>query len=223
MSEVVCDGKNLSCLLAGKVVFCGVNFQVKWGDLLILNGSNGSGKSTFLRMLAGIIKPIAGQLFVSDTINKTSYLGHKYAVNEDLTVWHNLSYWYNLYSGQQLVVKNIINILECCGLTNLLTRQVTYLSAGQKKRVALARIMLSKAQLLLLDEPIALIDIKYSQYFINYIDNYIKQGNIVIISMNNRYSGNSSDTLDLDRYQFNSKNFYDNFWQDFTAGSKNIY
>jgi len=144
----------LAAFRGERLVFAGLSFAVPAGGALVLTGPNGSGKSTLLRLLAGLARPEAGRLLWdgADTLAdlpahaaRLRYLGHQDAVKPGLTVAENLQFW-----GGGDAVRRALAAVDLLRLADLPARM---LSAGQKRRLAIARLVLTPAPLWLLDEP----------------------------------------------------------------------
>ena len=149
-SGLVASG--VSALRGERLVLHGVSFSVPDGGALVLLGANGSGKSTLLRVLAGLKRPDAGQVAWrgQDTAEQpapVAYLGHLDAVKPGLTTLENLAFPASIGCGD---AKAALDALDLAPLAEL---PVRLLSAGQKRRLALARLLVSQAGLWLLDEP----------------------------------------------------------------------
>jgi heme exporter protein A len=152
----VLRAEGLTAIRGERLVFAGLRFSLASGGALILAGRNGAGKSTLLRMLAGLILPEAGHLFwhgedvFADRTahaRRIGFLGHQDALKPGLTAAENLAFTATL-SGQA-----VVPALTALGLADLADLPARMLSAGQKRRLALARVSLSAAPLWLLDEP----------------------------------------------------------------------
>jgi heme exporter protein A len=148
--------EGLTAIRGERLVFQDVSFALPAGGALILAGRNGAGKSTLLRLLAGLVRPDAGRLLWNDAdalVDRTLHgarvalLGHQDALKPGLTAAENLAFAATL-SGRPVVAA-----LTALGLEELADLPVRLLSAGQKRRLALARVSLSVAPLWLLDEP----------------------------------------------------------------------
>lgn len=142
--------EGLACFRGDRLVLDGVGFAVPGGGALLLLGPNGAGKSTLLRVLAGLRRPDAGTLHWDgggDLAGHSAYLGHQDAIKPGLTVRENLAF------AARLAGAPAMPALEAAGLAPLAGLPARMLSAGQKRRLALARLGLSRAQLWLLDEP----------------------------------------------------------------------
>ena len=152
-------GENLACERGGRKVFSAVNFSVAPGELLVLRGANGAGKSSLLRMIAGLIEPAGGTLSLSGgdeeaTIGQQAHLvAHQDALKPALSVRENLRFWARFLGGS-----GVMAALEAMGLEKLAEFPAALLSAGQKRRLALARLVVAKRPLWLLDEPTVGLD-----------------------------------------------------------------
>jgi heme exporter protein A len=163
------DVSNLNCLRADKLILSDVSLSVVAGDCVILRGPNGAGKTTLLRYLAGL----AGEL----TPQNIAFSGHLDGIKATLTVRENLSFWAGIYN-----FGNIDPILEQLSLTALQTRVAGDLSAGQKRRLGLARLLLTNAEIWLMDEPTVSLDTATSDVIINAIKTHCANGGAAIIS-----------------------------------------
>jgi heme exporter protein A len=166
------EGRDLTCVRGERHVFAGLGFAVPQGGALILHGPNGSGKSSLLRLMAGLLKPAQGSLAwddrpVSDDPEgyrvRLQYLGHLDAVKPVLSAAENLTFWASAHGGGQGggqggVQGGVAAALERIGLTGLAEVPARVLSAGQRRRLALARLFLAPADLWLLDEPTVGLD-----------------------------------------------------------------
>jgi heme exporter protein A len=150
----VLQAEGLAAFRGERLVFEGVGFSVAAGGALLLTGPNGAGKSTLLRLLAGLLRPEAGRLLwqgedaLADRIahaGRVAYLGHLDAVKPGLTAAENLRFW-----GARPAIARALAAVDLTALADLPAR---LLSAGQKRRLALARLALSTAPIWLLDEP----------------------------------------------------------------------
>jgi heme exporter protein A len=134
-------------------VFLPIDFNLQAGELMVVTGANGSGKTTLIRLLAGIITASSGT--ISNTATSTAYLGHALAIKEDLSALENLRF-VSEFSGASR--NSIEQALHRAGLSRVAHQPARTLSAGQRKRCALARLLLVPAQLWLLDEPYSNLD-----------------------------------------------------------------
>jgi heme exporter protein A len=154
----------LSCERGGLRLFSDLGFALQAGGLLRVRGANGSGKTTLLRTLAGLTRPASGEVrwrgnAIGDEYrSEMLFLGHAAAVKDELTVLENLDFASRI-SGLDLSEADRRNALESLGIARLANLPARYLSQGQRKRAALARLPLSSGVALwLLDEPFAALD-----------------------------------------------------------------
>jgi heme exporter protein A len=162
------EGRDLTCVRGERHVFAGLDFAVPQGGGLILHGPNGSGKSSLLRLMAGLLKPAQGGLAwgdrpVSDDPEghraRLQYLGHLDAVKPVLSAAENLTFWASAHGGGEGGGQGgVAAALERIGLTDLADVPARVLSAGQRRRLALARLFLAPVDLWLLDEPTVGLD-----------------------------------------------------------------
>lgn len=159
-------GQELTCIRGERVVFAGLGFALDAGGALLLKGPNGSGKSSLLRLMAGLLRPASGALaWDGEAVwsdpdrhrRRLHYVGHLDAVKPALTVAENLAFWCNLHAGQP-DRDAVDRALDAFAITHLTDLPVRYLSAGQKRRLNLARIVATPASLWLLDEPATALD-----------------------------------------------------------------
>jgi heme exporter protein A len=164
-----------------------VNLELNSGDLLQVEGCNGSGKTTLLRLLTTAIKPTSGRIFyqgkkLSDCryeyCSNIIFIGHQIALKERLTPVENL----NWLSPIGLSQDSINRALDLVGLRDFETAPSWSLSAGQKRRVALARLIVSNAKIWFLDEPFTAIDTQGIELMKQLIDDHVSKGGAVVFS-----------------------------------------
>ena len=164
-----------------------VNLELNSGDLLQVEGCNGSGKTTLLRLLTTAVKPTSGQIFyqgkkLSDCryeyCSNIIFIGHQIALKERLTPVENL----NWLSPIGLSQDSINRALDLVGLRDFETAPSWSLSAGQKRRVALARLIVSNAKIWFLDEPFTAIDTQGIGLMRQLIDDHVSKGGAVVFS-----------------------------------------
>jgi heme exporter protein A len=157
----VLKAEGLAAFRGERLVLENICFEIRAGGALLLLGANGAGKSTLLRLLAGLLRPAAGVLLWNGTdaladpaehARRVAYLGHQDAVKPALTAAENLRFAAALSRG------SIADALDAMGLAELADLPVRMFSAGQRRRLALARVALSPAPLWLLDEPASGLD-----------------------------------------------------------------
>jgi heme exporter protein A len=150
---------NIACVRGGREVFAGVSFSVGGGEALLVTGRNGAGKSSLLRVIAGLVHLSGGRLDLDGGADasigeQAHYLGHQDAVKPALSVRENLSFWAD-YLGAR---GTPITALKTVGLDALADLPAAYLSAGQKRRLSIARLLAVKRPIWLLDEPTSALD-----------------------------------------------------------------
>ena len=159
-------GSELTCLRGDRLVFTGLDFSIAPGEALVLLGPNGSGKSSLLRVMAGLLRPFRGRLSwdgvpVADDPDghraRVHYVGHLDAVKPVLSAVENLSFWARL-GGAADPRASALAALERLGVPHIANVPGRYLSAGQKRRLNLARVLAAPARLWLLDEPTVALD-----------------------------------------------------------------
>ena len=156
-------GHNLVCVRSERIIFGGLDFRLSDGDALVLVGPNGSGKSSLLRLMAGLMQPEAGEIaWDGDSIaadreahvGRCHYVGHADAIKPVLTVTESILFSSELRGRAD----RIAEALDAFGLRGLADMPGRFLSAGQKRRAALARLIAAPAALWLLDEPTLALD-----------------------------------------------------------------
>jgi heme exporter protein A len=174
------SAESLACIRGGRLVFRDLNFRAEAGQLLSVEGANGAGKTSLLRMLAGFLAPAAGTIgfgAVSDGEERgkhVGWLGHQDGAKPQLTPREALSFTAALYGTK------VTNELDAVGLSRTRDLPCQYLSAGQKKRLALARLKLSARPLWLLDEPLAALDAAGKALLQSMIAEHCAGGGLVI-------------------------------------------
>ena len=152
--QLVAD--SLTCIRGGRTVFAGLSFAVASGEALVVTGRNGAGKSSLLRLIAGLVHLAAGKLAMvggdaeANVPEQAHYLGHHDALKTSLSVSENLAFWVEYLGGQRGAVAAA---LETVGLAPLAGLPAAYLSAGQRRRLSIARLAAIERPLWLLDEP----------------------------------------------------------------------
>lgn len=176
--------ENLSGGRGGEMLFTGIGFELGQGDSLIVTGPNGSGKSTLLRTIAGLLPLYAGTLKLEgggeqwvDIAGASHYFGHLNAMKTALTVAENLSFWRDFLGEPRL---GIDAALEKVGLGGLGHLPFGYLSTGQKRRAALARLLVCHRPIWLLDEPTAGLDAASDVMFAGLAKEHLAGGGILL-------------------------------------------
>lgn len=197
----------LACRRGLRAVFDGVAFDLAAGDALLLTGPNGSGKSSLLRVLAGLTPPSAGDVLWSGMSvrddeeahhRRLAYLGHAEAVKPALSVAENLDFWIALSGGGGTAARDAA--LARFGLLSLAGMPARYLSAGQRRRLSLARVAALPRGLWLLDEPSVGLDAAAQTALLAAIAAHRGAGGIAVISTHAALSLPGARMLDLARF-----------------------
>ena len=154
-------GDNLACIRGGRAVFAQLNFSVADGEALLVTGRNGAGKSSLLRVIAGLVRLADGKLRLdggdpeATIAEQVHYVGHQDALKPALSVSENLHFWAT-YLGD--TTADTGPALEAVDLAPLAGLPAAYLSAGQRRRLSIARLVAVKRPIWLLDEPTSALD-----------------------------------------------------------------
>ena len=158
------SAEKLGCVRGGREIFADLDFAVGAGEALLLTGRNGAGKTTLLRMIAGLLRPAAGRLALDGgdeelgLPEQAHYLGHHDALKPSLSVVENLAFW-QAYLGVADKAGDAATALATVGLADLADLPAGYLSAGQRRRLSIARLLAAPRPIWLLDEPTAALDV----------------------------------------------------------------
>ncbi len=174
--------ENLVCSRDGREVFAGVNFSVPGGEALVVTGRNGAGKSSLLRILAGLISIAAGRLALTGAENdatlaeQSHYLGHQDAVKPSLSVSENLRFWAEFLGGRDAIEA----ALEAVDLVPLADLPAAYLSAGQRRRLSIARLVAVQRPVWLLDEPTSALDVPSQKRLAELMRSHLAGGGMIV-------------------------------------------
>jgi heme exporter protein A len=202
----VFSGKNLVCVRGERTVFAGLDFTLEAGGALVLIGHNGSGKSSLLRLMSGLLKPAQGTLNWDGEETgedpeahggRLHYVGHHDAVKPVLSVVENVSFWASLRNGGGDTLDAAKTALDAFGIGHLTDVPGRFLSAGQKRRVNLARILAAPAPLWLLDEPTTALDKQTIAALEATIARHRSEGGMVVISTHSDMELDAFQVLDL--------------------------
>lgn len=185
---------NLSCVRGEVPIFENVSFLVQPGQALQIFGANGTGKSTILQVLAGLIPKFSGSMQWGDSSDGSNggddgemippsaiiFQGHDTALKPLLTVRENLGFWARAYG--RVDDATLESCVEQVGLSAMLDRPIRHLSAGQKRRAGLARCVLAGRPLWLLDEPNAALDVAGDALVADILTRHLSRGGITIIA-----------------------------------------
>ena len=180
----------LTCVRGERTLFTGLDLEVSAGEWLHIRGENGIGKTSLLRLLSGLTKPAAGEIFWNEQLISADpseyhrnllFLGHRDSLKEDLTALENLSIATAL-DGIAVTEDEILLALHRFGLRGREDLPVNCLSAGQKRRVLLARLLLRQAKLWILDEPFNALDVRAVEMLSELILEHIASGGMAIMT-----------------------------------------
>jgi heme exporter protein A len=194
-TETRLDATNLACHRGGRQVFEGVSFSLGAGELLELRGPNGSGKSSLLRLIAGIDEPAHGEIKLTgaEYRNEAIHLiGHGEASKPVLTVSENLQFWSDFLGGGDVGLS-----LQAFNMKALANVPASILSEGQRRRLALTRLVLVKRPLWLLDEPIVGLDQSAVTQLRSVMQDHMATGGMIIASTHVDLGFASHQTLQL--------------------------
>jgi heme exporter protein A len=182
------SGLDLTCIRGGRRVFSRINFSIDSGKALVLTGPNGAGKSSLLRMIAGLIRPAEGSLVLDggdaelNLGEQAHYVGHLDPLKPALTVTENLSFWARFLNGKAgpenagLAEQG----LKAVGLIDLADVPAGYLSAGQRRRLSLARVLAAPRPIWLLDEPNTALDAASQDRLSRLMQDHLSGGGIIV-------------------------------------------
>ena len=201
--------KNLACVRGDKLLFEGFSLEAASGEIFEIKGPNGVGKSSLLRIIAGLAPAHEGEMVLASgdypdlaIEDHAHFLSHQNALKEGLSVIENLNFWHH-FSQEQGLLPN--QALEQVALPHLADLPVGVLSAGQKRRVAFARLLVDRRAIWLLDEPTAALDASADELVGGLISNHAKLGGIVLAATHLPLQIDTSQvsvkTVELGEYQ----------------------
>ena len=173
--EYLLNVKNLSCERNYKIIFKKVSFILYPGNIILVDGENGAGKTSLLLCVADVLA-YTGKILVKSGIPNLGYVGHKNALYETETVFDFFSFWKNIYNYK----KSYYSILECFNLIELIETPISFLSYGQKKKLCFARLIMMKSKIWLLDEPISGLDKRTKKIILKVLQEHLSKGGGVL-------------------------------------------
>jgi heme exporter protein A len=177
---------DIACVRSGREVFANLSFSVAAGEALVVLGRNGAGKSSLLRMIAGLVHVAAGRIALEGgdpelTLpEQAHYVGHQDAIKPALTVKENLGFWARYLAGPAAAETAPEPALEAFALSHLAGLPAAYLSAGQKRRLSLARIVAVQRPVWLLDEPTSALDTLAQERLAQLMQGHLAGGGIIL-------------------------------------------
>jgi len=176
-------GDNLACSRGGREVFANITFSLSGGEALLVTGRNGAGKSSLLRVIAGLVRLVAGHLTLADGDSEASiaeqahYLGHQDAVKSSLSVRENLGFWTRYLDTGGGTIESALEAVDLAPLAGL---PAVYLSAGQRRRLSIARLVAVKRSLWLLDEPTSALDAPSQKRLADLMRGHLAGGGMIV-------------------------------------------
>ena len=192
------EGRDLGAIRGETILFKGLGVHVDEGEVVRLAGPNGSGKTTLLKMLAGLREPDFGEVLWNDkpTTRQRSewhdamlFIGHKTGISPELTAPENLALWGGLRDSD--AASRVDAAMAELDIARLASIPVAALSAGQKQRVALCRLVLCPAQLWLLDEPLTALDAAGQEWLEERLLQHAETGGAAIVSTHQSFAENN--------------------------------
>ncbi|MGC6512317.1 MAG: heme ABC exporter ATP-binding protein CcmA [Parvibaculales bacterium] len=182
---VIMRASELTCRRGGRLLFKGLEFDFAGGQLVALRGGNGTGKTSLLRMMAGLLEPFSGQV-TGPGPAQTHYIAHQNGLKNRLTALENLSFWQDWLTPTQAIARSCTmscaQALEYAGLSDRMDLAAGDLSAGQKRRLSLARLLVAPRPVWLLDEPDAALDEAGQSWLAEMMAAHIQAGGLAVVA-----------------------------------------
>jgi heme exporter protein A len=177
------SGRGLRCIRGGREVFSGLDFAASAGEALAVTGPNGAGKTSLLRLIAGLLTLSGGSIDLDGgdreltLAEQAHYLGHRDALKPALSVTENLGFWRDFLGGE---VFDAQDSLAAVGLDHAAHLPAAYLSAGQRRRLSIARLLAVRRPVWLLDEPTSALDAAGQTMFAALMQDHLKRGGLIV-------------------------------------------
>ena len=177
------SGRGLRCVRGGREVFAGLDFDAEGGEALAVVGPNGAGKTSLLRLIAGLLAMEGGSVELSGgdaelTLpEQAHYLGHRDAMKPALTVTENLIFWAEFFGGTP---GDPAEAIAAMGLSHAAELPAGFLSAGQRRRLSIARLLAVQRPIWLLDEPTSALDLASQRVFAGLMTAHLGRGGLII-------------------------------------------
>ena len=177
------SGSSVRCVRGGREVFSGLDFEASSGEALAIIGANGSGKTSLLRMIAGLLAVAGGSIGLDGGETELTlpeqahYLGHRDALKPALSVIENLSFWRDFLGGEAFDARQSLSEV---GLDHAVHLPAAYLSAGQRRRLSIARLLTVRRPIWLLDEPTNALDVAGQSLFADLMTGHLARGGLIV-------------------------------------------
>jgi heme exporter protein A len=177
------SGREVGCVRGGREVFSGLSFEAASGEALAVVGPNGSGKTSLLRLIAGLLAPARGSITLEGgeaeltLAEQSHYLGHRDALKPALSVSENLNFWRDFLGGTKA---NPAESLATVELDHAAHLPAAFLSAGQRRRLSIARLLTVQRPVWLLDEPTSALDTAGQKLFGLLMGDHLARGGLII-------------------------------------------
>ena len=177
------SGRSVRCVRGGRETFSGVDFEACSGEALAVTGPNGAGKTSLLRLIAGLLTAADGSIGLEGGETELTlpeqahYLGHRDALKSALSVMENLSFWRDFLGGEAFDTRAS---LAAVGLDHAAHLPAAYLSAGQRRRLSIARLLVVRRPVWLLDEPANALDTAGQSMFAALMGDHLARGGLII-------------------------------------------
>ncbi len=193
------------------LIFVDISFELRAGDAMVLTGRNGSGKSTLLRVVAGLLRPDRGKVEfrfrdgeeTRPAREASHYLGHRNAMKQELTVRENLAFWRDfLGDAEGGAGLSVEEAAESVGLGSIAHLPYGYLSAGQQRRFAMAKLIVAHRPVWILDEPTAALDASADEMFAGLVYAHLAKGGIAIAATHQPLGLKNAKTLVMKGFEY---------------------
>ena len=182
------SGRGVRCVRGGREVFSGLDFEASSGEAVAVTGPNGAGKTSLLRLIAGLLTMADGSIDLEGgeaelTLpEQAHYLGHRDALKPALSVMENLCFWRDFLGGAAFdAAENLATeSLAAVGLDHAVRLPAAYLSAGQRRRLSIARLLAVRRPIWLLDEPTSALDAAGQSLFAALMGDHLSRGGLIV-------------------------------------------
>jgi heme exporter protein A len=177
------SGRGVRCIRGGREVFSGLDFDAAAGETLAVTGANGAGKTSLLRLIAGLLAASGGSIELAGgddertPAEQAHYLGHRDALKPSLSVLENLSFWCDFLGPG---TSDAARALAAVGLDHVARLPAAYLSAGQRRRLSIGRLLAVLRPVWLLDEPTSALDAAGQEMFAALMTDHLRHGGLII-------------------------------------------